>query len=214
MIVTPATRGDAPTTASATGTATGAGAGDLQVFLRLLTAQIRNQDPLKPIESTDFAVQLATFSGVEQQVRTNQLLEQLAGGGGIGGMAGWIGREARVEAPAAYSGLPVPVWTETAPGADRAVLVALDAGGRPVLRQEIAPGPGLVEWTGTDQSGTGLPPGLYRFQIESYAGEERIAIAPAEIYARITEVRGGPDGPEIVLDSGAVVKAGDVSALR
>ena len=43
----------------------------------MLTTQIKNQDPLNPMEGTEFAVQLATFSGVEQQVQTNQLLARL-----------------------------------------------------------------------------------------------------------------------------------------
>jgi flagellar basal-body rod modification protein FlgD len=52
---------------------------DFNTFLRMLTVQMQNQDPLDPIDSADFAVQLATFSGVEQQVRTNELLGQLSG---------------------------------------------------------------------------------------------------------------------------------------
>ena len=39
---------------------------DFDTFLRMLTVQMRNQDPLDPIDSADYAVQLATFSGVEQ----------------------------------------------------------------------------------------------------------------------------------------------------
>ena len=50
----------------------GAGAGaDFQTFLTMLTAQLKNQDPLSPMESTDFAIQLATFAGVEQQALGN-----------------------------------------------------------------------------------------------------------------------------------------------
>lgn len=44
---------------------------DFETFLKMLTTQIKNQDPLNPMEGTEFAVQLATFSGVEQQVMTN-----------------------------------------------------------------------------------------------------------------------------------------------
>ena len=50
---------------------------DFNTFLVMLTTQLQNQDPLNPIESSDYAVQLATFSGVEQQVRTNQLLQEI-----------------------------------------------------------------------------------------------------------------------------------------
>ena len=47
---------------------TGVISSDFQTFLTMLTTQLQNQDPLNPVESSDFAVQLATFSGVEQQV--------------------------------------------------------------------------------------------------------------------------------------------------
>lgn len=52
-------------------------ANQFEVFLKMLTTQIKNQDPLNPMENTEFAVQLATFTGVEQQVQTNLLLTQL-----------------------------------------------------------------------------------------------------------------------------------------
>ena len=60
------------------------GSSDFTTFLKLLTAQLRNQDPLKPLDSTEFVAQLATFSSVEQQVKTNDTLatiQQLLGGG-------------------------------------------------------------------------------------------------------------------------------------
>ena len=47
-------------------------------FLRLLTAQIQNQDPLAPLDSTQFVEQLATFSNLELQAQGNQTLESIA----------------------------------------------------------------------------------------------------------------------------------------
>ena len=44
---------------------------NFDTFLSLLTAQLRNQDPLEPVNSTDFVAQLAQFSAVEQQVQSN-----------------------------------------------------------------------------------------------------------------------------------------------
>jgi flagellar basal-body rod modification protein FlgD len=45
-------------------------------FLRLLVTQLRHQDPLEPLDAQDFASQLAEFTALEQQMRTNELLEQ------------------------------------------------------------------------------------------------------------------------------------------
>lgn len=50
---------------------------DYQTFLRLLVAQMKNQDPTKPMESTEYVAQLANFSNVEQAVRTNAKLDQI-----------------------------------------------------------------------------------------------------------------------------------------
>lgn len=47
-------------------------------FLTLLTAQIKNQDPLAPLDSTQFVEQLATFSNLELQAEGNQTLENIA----------------------------------------------------------------------------------------------------------------------------------------
>jgi flagellar basal-body rod modification protein FlgD len=48
---------------------------DYQSFLRLLVAQMKNQDPTSPMESTDYVAQLATFSQVEQSVQINAKLD-------------------------------------------------------------------------------------------------------------------------------------------
>ena len=50
---------------------------DYQSFLRLLVAQMKNQDPTSPMESTDYVAQLATFSQVEQSVQMNNKLDSI-----------------------------------------------------------------------------------------------------------------------------------------
>jgi flagellar basal-body rod modification protein FlgD len=68
--------------ATATGAATAASAKskatvDYNSFLRLLIAQMKNQDPTQPMDSTQYVSQLATFSQVEQTVQTNAKLDQI-----------------------------------------------------------------------------------------------------------------------------------------
>ena len=57
-------------------------------FLGLLTTQLKNQNPLEPLDANAFTQQLVQFSGVEQQLKTNDLLASLATGGGLGGGKG------------------------------------------------------------------------------------------------------------------------------
>ena len=51
---------------------------EFDTFLTLLTAQIKNQDPLAPLDSTQFVEQLATFTNLELQAKGNQVLEDIA----------------------------------------------------------------------------------------------------------------------------------------
>ncbi|PHS37803.1 MAG: hypothetical protein COA91_09370 [Robiginitomaculum sp.] len=50
---------------------------EFSTFLTLLTAQIKNQDPLSPMDSTQFVEQLATFTNLELQAKGNQSLERI-----------------------------------------------------------------------------------------------------------------------------------------
>lgn len=189
---------------------------DFNTFLKMLTTQLKNQDPLNPMDNSEYAVQLATFSGVEQQVKTNTLLESLGTQLGLSGLstyAGWVGKEARADMPVWYSGKPVTLATQPDPKADSADLVVTDAAGLVVARQPVPTDADTVAWTGLDPSGVPMPAGRYSFALESFAQGVRIATTPAEAYARVIEARGGAT-PTLVFDGGIEVEAKTVTALR
>ncbi len=66
---------------------------DYQSFLRLLVAQMKNQDPTSPMESTDYVAQLATFSQVEQSVQINNKLDGILQASTFAQAGDLIGRE-------------------------------------------------------------------------------------------------------------------------
>jgi len=69
---------------------------NFDTFLTLLTAQLKNQDPLSPMDSTDFTQQLTQMTGVQQQLLTNDLLTSLLAaqnGGGLANGSNYIGKE-------------------------------------------------------------------------------------------------------------------------
>ena len=207
-----------PRTANAQGrSASDALTSDFQTFLLMLTTQLQNQDPLNPIESQDFAVQLATFSGVEQQVRTNELLENLAGGLGASGLsqlAGWVGMEARVTAPVTFSGSPVDIALSPEPGSDQAELIVTDTFGREVSRSRVPLGSDTMAWAATGASGQPLPYGTYQLSLASINQGQVTSVQPVAHYARIAEARHGIDGIDLVIAGGAVVSSDDVTGLR
>ena len=68
-------------------------ADNFQGFLTLLTTQLKNQDPTSPLDTNQFTQQITQMTGVEQQLLTNQLLQQLVTvQGGLTAGAGLIGK--------------------------------------------------------------------------------------------------------------------------
>ncbi|MDD9706746.1 flagellar hook capping FlgD N-terminal domain-containing protein [Seohaeicola sp. SP36] len=190
---------------------------DFETFLKMLTAQLKNQDPLNPIESNDFAVQLATFSSVEQQVLTNDLLSGLSGQMGQMGMAqlaAWVGMEARAPIPARFEGFPVTLQTSPLATADSARLVVRNEGGNVVQTLAIPNRPESYRWSGQDASGQSLPPGLYSFEVESYFQNDLQGTSVPDVYDRIVEARSDAGRTILVMEGGATVDAARVTALR
>lgn len=190
---------------------------DFETFLQMLTAQARFQDPLEPIDSSEYAAQLAQFSMVEQQVLSNDLLTDLGtqmGDSNFGQLAGWIGMDARTTAPVPFDGTPLTVLPKVDPTADEAYLIAYGADGSEVRREQIPTGSTEVEWLGRSDFGTTLSSGNYSFAVESFAVGQSLGTQPSETYARITEARRQGGDTVFVLNGGSTITSGDVSALR
>jgi len=184
----------------------------------MLTTQLQNQDPLNPMESSEFAVQLATFSGVEQQMRTNQLLEGLASGTGLGGVSGfssWLGKEVAVTSAAVYDGAPLTLLPPELVGADRAVLIVRDSGGDIVAREDFPMDGSAVSWAGSLSGEAPLPPGRYSFSIQTYSGTTPLATESVPTYQRVEEIRADATGAiQLILRGGAQFSADQVVAMR
>lgn len=190
---------------------------DFDTFLKLLTTQLTNQDPLSPVDSTQFATQLAQFSAVEQQTKTNSLLEGLTGQMSLLGMAqlaGWVGQEARSAGPVWVDGQPVTIDVTAAAGADRAVLVVKDANGNTVSRGELPATGGQMEWTPAAPDRTALPAGLYSLSIESYRGDALAETAEVQSYSTIIEARQRESGATLILKGGVEIASDKITALR
>ncbi len=187
---------------------------DFETFLTMLTTQMQNQNPLEPTPSSDFAVQLATFSGVEQQVQTNDLLTELRTQMGLSELAGWVGREALSEAPISIDGSPRTLVLPELDGAQRAELVISDTSGTELQRVTIDPALPEITFDPADAPDGPLPDGQYRFSVEGYRDGEPVGAAPALGYARINEARSDAGQTLLVLEGGQIVNSRDVVGLR
>lgn len=204
--------GTADRTASAQGLSS-----DFETFLKMLTAQARYQDPLEPIDSTEYAAQLAQFSMVEQQVQTNEKLASLVaqlGSANMATLSGWIGQEVRSQGAALFDGSPITLAYSPAKGADQVALVVSDDEGREVQRLPLPLSGGEVKWSGMDEKGVPLPAGTYSFDILSMTRGETIGRTPASFYGGVAEVQLREGKTVLILDSGQEILAASVDAIR
>ena len=111
-------------------------ASNFETFLTLLTSQLKNQDPLSPVDSNQFTAQLTQMAGVEQQLLTNDLLKGLLaaqGGGGLASAATYIGKEATAAWSATKFTDGEATWSyELGSNAASATLQVLDGSGKVV----------------------------------------------------------------------------------
>ncbi|MFH1144394.1 MAG: flagellar hook capping FlgD N-terminal domain-containing protein [Candidatus Eisenbacteria bacterium] len=156
-------------------------------FLKLLVTQMTHQDPLNPIEDTEFVAQLAQFSTLEQMQNLNTgisdqaaLLQSL----GNSMAAALVGREVAIASDTLRldNGESVTLGFQTAADVDQAVVTLYDAAGNRVDTLELAQlsaGTQRINWDGQNAEGETLPDGRYRFEVVALDSEgEALAVRP------------------------------------
>lgn len=143
-------------------------------FLVLLTAQLQNQDPLAPMDSTQFTQQLVQFSQVEQQIRTNEQLEGLAGqyqAAAAGAALSYLGKDAIIEADETYLAGGSANWAYRLPEAANSMKIQVkDMQGRVVYETTSAArgsGEHLFTWDGVKTNGETAADGVYQISISA-----------------------------------------------
>lgn len=170
-------------------------ASNFETFLSLLTAQLRNQDPLSPVDSNQFTSQLTQMAGVEQQLLTNDLLKGLLAaqqGGGLAGAANYIGKDAT----AAWSAVKLEngqaSWSyELGASASSATLQVLDSAGRVVWSGDAPQrtvGVHDFTWNGKTAARGDAPDGVYTLRISAKTGADQPVDAQVLVRGRITGV--------------------------
>jgi len=204
-------------TSGATAAAPSAAA-DFDTFLRLLTAQLRNQDPLQPIDSTEFVAQLASFSTVEQLIGTNDRLDALIAdqqAGGAADLVDWIGREvASFDGRFRATGEPRSFTVPGLPGADQVQAVVLRADGLERARIDLpVAGTGRASWDGLDAEGNAILGEDLAIELVYFSDGAEIGRQAAGVLGEVAGLRAGSFGPELLLADGTVLRPEEVSQV-
>ncbi|MFD0739010.1 flagellar hook assembly protein FlgD [Lysobacter koreensis] len=169
-------------------------------FLRLMTEQLKNQDPLKPLDNAQFLGQLAQFSTVQGIDKMQSAMEAVANvmeSDQTLRAAALVGHDALVEAStldlAAGAGVSGLV---SAPWAGPITFEVVDASGTRVRQMTVdAPGAGdtAFAWDGRDDAGQPAAGGRYTIRAVSGSGDNVEALA-VQVSARVDSVSIEPNG--------------------
>lgn len=151
-------------------------------FLTMMVAQLKNQDPLNPLDGTDFTAQLAQFSGLEQQIQGNSNLESILGVLGntkdesnifdyIGKVVESDGNPVQVAA-----GEPVSGGSFTLKESASITVTVYNKEHVPVRQmgpseEFMSQGTHNISWDGTDENGQKVPDGEYTYEIIAKNGK-------------------------------------------
>ena len=191
-----------------------AAASDFETFLTLLTAQMRNQDPLSPLDSTQFVEQLASFSAVEQQIQTNDKLDSLTNSlatSNLESATQWVGKEITTQSgDINYVGEPVDLTIPEGPSGT-ANLVIRDSNGTIVANQAVTPGERMA-FGGVQEEGLAI--GRYQASVEFSDGEEVTQTKEPLLATKVVEARLENQDVALVLEGGAKIAPEQIVGVR
>jgi len=168
---------------------------DLNRFLNLLVTQLKNQDPLDPMDSNEFTSQLVQFASVEQQIFQNSNLEELVALGQVNQVStlvDFIGKRIEVTGTNKF---PLEngqaEFTYTMPeGAKSASIIIRDEAGLTVFEQDanLDAGQHTFDWDGTDRYGETVEDGQYSVLVSGLDHEGNLLEIGSTVFGRVTGI--------------------------
>ena len=189
-------------------------------FLRLLVAQMQNQDPLNPQDGAEFVAQLAQFTNIELGLETNERLAGLQANGQSSSRAAMmdlVGKSIDADFKRfrlSDDAQPLDLTLDLEGPADKVEMVIYDESGDEVQRVDLGShgsGESSFHWDGTGRNGEPLPPGDYSVEIVATHETEGDVAASARVSGIASSVEFTQDGAtmfgfgSLLLDPGSIL---------
>ncbi len=164
-------------------------------FMRLLVAQMKNQDPTNPADNSEFLSQIAQFnmvSGIDDLGKSFNGIASTLYSAQAMQAAGLVGREVLTESATAIvqTGLPVSGVMDFDNSASAVSLTIRNAAGEMVDVVDLGiaqPGSRNFSWQGTDFNGDQVAPGQYSFQVEGFSNGQQLGV-PVRMFNTVDSV--------------------------
>jgi flagellar basal-body rod modification protein FlgD len=195
---------------------------DKQAFLKLLVAQISNQDPLKPMEGTEFVTQLSQFAMVEQAISQSTQLGNVStqlGGIANNDATALAGKHVTMRGKSmAFDGITATTSAVTlqAPAA-KVTADVLDANGKTVRTIELGAHPAgalPILWDGKEASGQSAPQGNYTLRVNATTANGTAVQTTQDVSGIVTKISFDKGYPELTLDNGATGPISDLVGVE
>jgi flagellar basal-body rod modification protein FlgD len=186
---------------------TGSNALDKDAFLKLLLAQLANQDPLSPTNNQEFIGQLAQFSSLEQVQATNSRLDSLLlaqASANQTAASSFIGKDVLYRtSDVALTETGGKIVARSSASASTLTATITDAKGkvvRTISLQDVPAGPLTIPWDGLSDTGVKLPNGTYSVQVEAKDARGQAVTVQPEGRAKVTGVTFSEGYPQLIVN--------------
>jgi flagellar basal-body rod modification protein FlgD len=189
-------------------------------FLKLLVAQLANQDPTKPQDSSQFVAQLAQFSSLEQQQNTVSRLDTLLLGQATANQtqaSSFIGKDVSYRGSTIHiDGKSGGSATASLTAAGKLTVNVVGPTGDTVRSLDLgsqAPGDVAVAWDGRDSNGVVMPAGDYTLQPAAFDADGNAVAVSVRNSGSVTGVA-FEDGLPVLKVGGSLIKMSDVTSIN
>jgi flagellar basal-body rod modification protein FlgD len=168
-------------------------AGNFQTFLTLLTTQLKNQNPLDPLDTNQFTQQLVQFAQVEQQLKQNDQLATLISiekSAQATTALAFVGSTVAVDGQTATMTNGTATWSFTVPKPVSATVTIKSATGQTAYSGTYTMNTGTQSfvWDGRDASGTQWPAGKYTISVTGKDASGQVVSIPSEVQGVVDSV--------------------------
>lgn len=189
---------------------------DFDTFLTLLTTQLKNQNPLDPLDTNQFTQQLVQFTGVEQQLKTNDYLAAMmlsTQGAGNSQAVGYVGKIVTASGSKSELVDGRAAWTFAVEKPANVTITVRDMEGNAVFSKQgsVTEGESVFVWDGVGSDGRQKPDGSYSITIEGRDENGKLVEVLTEMTGEVTGVDFTGAEPVLIVGNARVNLSGVLS---